>query len=305
MNGTTANKNRKILTRNVKKNIFVAGMLLIPVVHFIIFWGVVNFNSILLAFQRLDPVTGKNFFTGVNFRSLVTSWQYGNLKPALTNTLLTFGLMIFMLPWGFFLTYFLYKKIHLSGFWRTMLFVPTILPAVALTAIFMDIIYPGGPIGHIWKAAGVQTPAFITDGKYARWTILIYILWTNFGGQFILFSGAMSRIPKEVIESARLDGAGMRVEMLKIVLPLCWPTISMLLLLNVAGMFVASGPILLFQGLHYSAITISYKIFNETLVGGQHLGEAAALGSVCTVILFPIVMLVRWLLGKVYANVEF
>ena len=305
MNAEKAKVNRKFLARDVRKNIFVAGMLLIPVVHFIIFYGIVNFNSILMAFQRLDPATGKYFFTTANFQRLVLAWQYGNLKDALISTFLTFGLMIFFLPWGFFLTYFLYKRIPLGGFWRTMLFVPTVLPAIAMTTIFVHMIYPLGPIGSIWTLFGKQAPFFVIGEKYARWTVLVYIFWTNFGGQFILFMGAMSRIPKELIESARIDGAGMWKEMLKIVLPLCWPTFSMLLLLNIAGMFVASGPILLFRGLDSSAITISFKIFDETRAGGHMLGEAAALGVVCTVILFPVVLLLRRLLGKVYADVEF
>ena len=300
-------KHKKISRRRLFDYIFIIGMLLIPVVHFCVFWGAVNFNSILMAFRRLSPETGNYFFTDANFKILVTAYRYGNLMPALANTLLTFGLMMFFLPWGFFITYFLYKKIFLSGFWRTMMFLPTILPAVALTAIFANIVYPNGPIGSIWKLFGAQAPAFLASEKYARWTVLGYIFWTNFGGQFILFSGAMSRIPKEVIESARLDGAGMRTEMLKIVLPLCWPTFSMLLLLNIAGLFVASGPILLFQvqGLHSTALTVSFKIFGETMAGGHLLGEASALGIMCTAILFPVVLISRLGLSKIYADVEF
>lgn len=292
-----------LLKSKAVRNIFIAGMLLIPVAHFIIFWGAVNFNSILLAFQRLDPNAEKNVFTWANFKDILLDFKYGDAKVALVNTLLTFGLLVLLLPWGFFVTYFLYKKIPLSGFWRTMLFVPTILPAVAMTAIFTYLLYGKGPVGSIWGLFGSRPPNFFTDDKYARWSVLSYILWTNFGGQFILFMGAMSRIPKEIAESARLDGAGMRVEMLRITLPLCWPTISMLLLLNIAGLFVASGPVLLLTKGDFKSITISYDIFRSTNSG--LLNEPAALGIVCTVILFPLVLLSRWLLGKVYADVEF
>ena len=300
VNGTTA---EKILSRRAKDGIFIALMLLIPVVHFIIFWGVVNFNSLLMAFQRLDPRTGGNIFTWDNFKDLLVDLKYGDTKVAIQNTFLTFGLMLLLLPWGFFLTYFLYKKIPLSGFWRTMLFVPTILPAVAMTAIFTYLLYPLAPVGSIWRLFGAQTPNFITGEKYSRWTVLAYIFWTNFGGQFIIFSGAMSRISKEITESARLDGAGMRVEMLRIILPLCWPTFSMLLLLNIAGLFMASGPVLLLTGGRFDSTTIAFTVFNDTNNGFYN--RAAALGTICTVILFPIVIVSRYLLGKVYAGVEF
>lgn len=113
----------------------------------------------------------------------------------------------------------------------------------------------------------------------------------------------MSRVPKEVIESARLDGAGMWREMLKIVLPLCWPTISVLLLLNLASIFTATGPILLLTKGEAGTKTLSYWIFDLTRM--NVLGEPAALGLVCTLLLFPIILVSRWGLNKVYANVEF
>ena len=305
MNGESYKK--KILTRNTRKNIFLAGMLLFPVVHFIVFWGVVNFNSILLAFQRLDRATGHRYLTAENFKTLLVYFNLGELKDAFINTFLTSGfLMIFLMPWAFLVTYFLYKKIPLSGFWRVMLFVPTIVPAIAMAYIFRYIIYPEGPVGWLWKLFGAKTPEFLTAPN-ARWTVIFYIFWTNFGGQFILMSGAMSRIPKEVLESAHIDGAGMRVELLRIILPLCWPTISMLLLLNLAALFTASGPVIFLTNGYHNTMTVSYWIFNKLNVPPLNikLNEPAALGVSCTLILLPVILIARWGLSKVYANVEF
>ena len=91
---------------------------------------------------------------------------------------------------------------------------------------------------------------------------------------------------------------------LKIVLPLCWPTLSMILILNISSLFTASGPLLLLTKGMGATRTLSYWIF-EHVQGSTTLGLPAALGIACTVILFPIVMLSKWLLNKVYADVEF
>lgn len=290
----------------VQKNSFIAGMLLLPILHFVIFWIVVNFNSLLLAFQRMDPGTGEIFYTWANFRKLPTLFQYDYLKTALTNTLYTFlFLTVFMLPWGFFVTYFLYKKIALSAFWRTMLFVPTILPAVAMTSIFIFLIDIQGPLGKLVQMFGGTMPPLLAQNKTATATIILYVFWTNFGGQFILYSGAMGRIPVEILESSRLDGAGMRVELFKLILPLCWPTISMLLLLNISGIFTASGPVLLLSGGKAGTDTIAYWVFARVYNIPPNLNEPAAVGIVFTVLLFPVVVLARWALNKVYADVEF
>lgn len=292
------------LNKKAKKNIFVALMLLIPVVHFIIFWVIVNFNSILYAFQRQDPLTGNVLFTWGNFAAVKKLFELGTMKTALVNTLITCGFQtIFLLPWAFFLTYFLYKKIRLSGLWRTLLFVPTVLPAVAMTSIFSYLVHPEAPFGIILKTLFGESTNFMYNEKYSRWMIILYFFWTNFGGQFILISGAMSRVPKEVIESAYLDGAGMRVEMFRILLPLCWPTLSMLLLLSVSTMFSASGPVLLLTDGQANTQTISFWIFKEVWRSTPYL--PATVGLICTLILFPIVLAVRWALSKVYADVEF
>ena len=87
----------KMANKKAKDYAFVAIMLLIPVVHFIIFWGVVNFNSILLAFQRLDRTTGEKYLTLKNFESLVELFKTNELKNALVNTLLTAGFQIIFL----------------------------------------------------------------------------------------------------------------------------------------------------------------------------------------------------------------
>ena len=297
----------RLANKKKKDYLFVAVMLLIPVIHFIVFWGVVNFNSILLAFQRLDRTTGEMYFTFNNFESLVELFETNELKKALINTLLTAGFQIvFLLPWGFFLTYFLFKKIPLRGLWRTFLFLPTILPAIFLTGVFNNAITQYGPIGEIWEMLfNSPIPDFFVDERYGKWGVLLYFFWTNFGGQFILFTGAMTRIPTEIFEAAKVDGAGMGTELFKIVLPLCWPTFSMLLILNIASVFTSTGPILLLTRGAADTKTISYWIFEQVSQPAPALYIPSALGVACTVILFPIITFVRKGLGKIYADVEF
>jgi len=302
---TNVNKNK--MTKKTKDYIFVSLMLLIPVVHFIIFWIIVNFNSILLAFQRLDVVTGELFFTPKNFQTVFKELQSNELKSALINTLLTSGFsIVFLLPWGFFITYFLYKKIPLTGVWRLFLFLPSIMPAIFFTSIFKYAIYPQGPIGKLWMwLFNKEIPTFFLEVDYGKWAVLGYFFWTNFGGQFILFMGAMARIPTQLLEAGQIDGATMRVELIQIVFPLCWSTFSMILVLNVASLFTASGPILLLTGGAAETETISYWIFRHVQGGEGSLFMPSALGVVCTIVVFPIVTFVRWACNKVWADVEF
>ena len=296
---------KRILSENARSNIFVFLMLLIPVVHFIIFWGGVNFNSLRLAFTGIDLNTGETTFSLDHFKSIFNLFKTGELRGALVNTLLTSVFHLALVPWALFLSYFLYRKIPLEGLWKTLLFLPSILPAIAMTSIFKYLIDAEGPVSQLWLTmTGEALPNLLAFDETAKWTILMYIFWTNFGGQFILISGAMAKLPKSLLEAANLDGAGMGTEFFKVVLPLCWPTISMILILNISSMFTATGPLLLLTKGLAGTKTIAYWIF-ERVQGSTTLGLPAALGIGCTVILFPIVMLAKWLLNKVYADVEF
>lgn len=303
---------RRSLTLTKKKKLdylFVFLMLIIPVIHFIVFWIVVNSNSIVLSFQRMDLNTGNTYFTLENFKAIIDLFKTEELKIAFINTLITSGFqIIFLVPWSFVLSYFLYKKIPLTGLWRVMLFLPTILPAIFLTGMFKYAISTvgGSPVGTLWEALFHESiPSLLVEKQYAKWTVLIYFFLTNFGGQFILFSGAMSRIPKETLEAAKIDGVGMFREMFSMVLPLIWPTFSMILILNFASIFTATGPILLLTKGQGETTTISFWIFNEVNNPNASLFVPAALGLACTAVLYPIITFVRWILGRIYGDVEY
>lgn len=92
----------------------------------------------------------------------------------------------------------------------------------------------------------------------------------------LLFTGAMSRIPVSILESIKLDGCGMGREIISIILPLIWPTISTLLVLNATGIFSASGPILLFTKGDYDTTTIGYWIFDMVYTYNNYNVVAAA-----------------------------
>ena len=301
----TVNK-KSILTKKTKDYIFVAAMLIIPVVHFIIFWGVVNFNSILLSFR--DHVTGKLDTSFHYYKAIVNLYKTGGLKESLVNTFIMSGFrIVFLLPWGFFLTYFLFKKLPFTGVWRVCLFLPSILPAIFTTVAYKYLLQSGGPLGILWvKLIDPVKPNFLQDPRYAKWVVLVFYFLTNFGGQFILFTGAMSRIPEQILEAAQIDGAGMGTEIFKIVFPLCWPTFSMLLILNLSTIFTDAGPILFLTGGGADTRNIAFWIFEQVDGGGAgNLYQASAVGIVCTIITFPIVSLVRWASGKIFADVEF
>ncbi len=278
--------------------IFIVVMLAVPVVHWLVFWLGVNINSILLAFQI---PTGD--WSLLSMQTVLREFSnFGSdLSVAVKNTLIYFCKDLLMLPFQLLIAYFLFRKIKGYKAFQIVFYLPAIVSGVAVANMFSNFIAPSGPFGLILKSFGVDpVPEFLANSDYATATILFYTVWLGWGGQMLLLGGALARIPLEVIESARLDGIGSFREMLYIILPLVWPTFSTLLILNMTGLFAASGPILLFTKGEFETSTIGYWIFDKVAYqGASAYNEVAAAGLVCTVVGVPVIMFFRWLIERV------
>ncbi len=278
--------------------IFISVMLALPILHWIIFWFVVNINSILLAFKI--PTGDWSLETlKVVLRDLGSFDS--DLRIAIKNTFIYFTKDVLMLFFQLMIAYFFYKKILGFKVFRIIFYIPSIVSGVAIATMFSNFITPSGPLGVILNKFGVDpVPEFLADSDYATKTILLYTIWLGWGGNMLLFGGAFARIPTELIEAAKLDGITVTKEFIYLIMPLVWSTLSTLLILNMTGLFAASGPILLFTRGAYRTTTIGYWIFDKVaFVGVSAYNEVAAAGLIFSCIGVPVIMFFKWLLERI------
>lgn len=274
-------------------------MLAVPILHWFVFWLYVNVNSIAMAFQL--PSGGWSLH---QFRTLFyeLSRPDSQIVIAFRNTLIYFANSVcVILPLALGLSYLFYKKIFMYKVFRVVLYCPAIISAVAMTSAFSNIISPVGPLGVILQKLGVDpVPELLADARYATWTMVFYCAWTGIGTGTLLFQGAMARIPVDVLEASRLDGCQAGTELIKIIIPLIWPTISTQLILTLTGMLTASGPILLLTMGEHDTTTLSFWIFYNVKYTGS-LNQVAAAGLFFTAVSVPVILTIRWLIEKVPA----
>ena len=100
-----------------RKRLFVASILIIPIINFLIFWLYVHIDALILAFQKEDYSTGnlKLLFTMDNFQMVYEGFfKTEGLARAMINTLLFyFNSLLVITPIGLILAYFIFKKILL------------------------------------------------------------------------------------------------------------------------------------------------------------------------------------------------
>ena len=282
--------------------IFVIAILIIPIVHWLIFWFGVNINSILLAFQLPTGEWSLETMESV-IKEIIANDSNAiiNLNTSIRNTLIYFAKDILMLPFHLIIAYFFYKKLSGYRVFQVIFYLPSIISGVAFSTMFENFIAPSGPVGAIMTGLGVDpVPGLLANSDYATGTILFYTIWIGWGGNMLLLGGALARVPLEILESARLDGISPAKELVYMILPLIWSTLSTLLILNMTALFVADGPILLFTKGKYQTSTIGYWIFDKIYMQGPSAyNSVAAAGLIFTLIGAPIILFVKWLIEKV------
>ena len=282
--------------------IFVIAMLAIPVIHFCVFWIYINANSIMMAFQIPSGKWSWDSFRAV-FMNIKAGEGVGNdsLVLAIRNTLIFFFTNLLIIPFHILIAYFLYRRIKGFKVFQIIFYLPAIVSGVAVTEMFRQFIAPDGPLGVMLTNMGVETiPHFLANSDYAIWTILVYTLWLGWGGHMLLLGGALARVPVEILESARVDGITTPKEIVYMICPLIWPTVSTLLILQMTTLFSASGPILLFTGGDFKTTTLGFWIFAKVKYGGSAMyNQVAAAGLLFTLIGMPLILGARGLIEQI------
>ncbi|MEP6843821.1 MAG: sugar ABC transporter permease, partial [Pseudolysinimonas sp.] len=96
---------------------------------------------------------------------------------------------------------------HASGLWRTLFYLPALVPPVASVVAFVFLFNPAtGPINAILKLVGVDGPLWFSDPAWSKPSLLLLGVWVM-GDILIIFLASLLDVPKELLEAAELDGA--------------------------------------------------------------------------------------------------
>lgn len=295
------------LKKDTKDLIFVILLVALPLLQFFIFYVCVNINSILLAFKKYDINNNVSFAGFENFKQLFIDFKSFTLyKVALKNSTLVFliGCPI-SLTLALLFSYYIYKKnSKFANIFKVVLFLPSVIPAIALATMFVQITDSAYP-KLMQLLFNREVFGLLQNPKSTIGTIIFYNIWCSFGVNMLLLISAMSSINPSMIEAAKIDGVSFFQEFIYITFPQIFGTIKTLLIVSVGGFFVNSASIVSFYGTtaDESVYTIGYYIYKETVnlsLNNSQVGvpKLAAFGILLTVITLPIVYLLRYVLER-------
>jgi len=201
---------------------------------FLVFTAYPIVASLYYSFTYFDTLSPPVWVGAQNYTRLLTEdplfWQ------SLRNTLfmVVFGLPASLVA-GLALALLLNQKLRGMAIYRTIFYIPSIVPTVASSVLWMWLLNPQiGLINKMLAAAGVQGPGWLTDPAWSKPALILMGLW-GAGGGMILWLAGLQGVPQHLYEAAELDGASPLMQFRHVTLPMLTPYIFFNLIMGTIG----------------------------------------------------------------------
>ncbi len=221
-------------------------------------------------------------------------WQSLKVTTLYTLASVPLGLVL-----AFVLALLINTKVKGIAFFRTIYYLPSIVPAVASAVLWAWIFNTEfGLFNAVLRYFGISRIAWLQDPTYALWALIIMSLW-GLGGAMIIYLAGLQGIPDVYYEAAEIDGAGRWNQMWNITLPLLSPVIFFNLIMSIIGTFqVFTAGFLITDGGPQNA-TLFYVLYLYRN-GFEYLdmGYSAALAWVLFFIILVLTLLIFRYVGS-------
>ena len=177
-----------------------------------------------------------------------------------------------------------------QAFFRTALFAPVVTTVVAVAVIWRYLLHTRyGLINQALAGLGIDPIDWLGDPHWSMPAIILFAAWKNFGYNMVILLAALQAVPRELYESARVDGAGSLRQFTDVTFPMLTPTLVMVAIMTVAGYFqLFAEPYVMTQGGPLrSTVSVLYYMYEEGF-RWWNLGFASAVAFVLFLIIFTV-----------------
>lgn len=248
--------------------------------------------SFYLSFCRYDVLSPPSWVGLQNYRNLFAH------DPLFWKSLYnTFYYAVFSVPLGIVagvaLALLLSTDIRGLSVYRTIFYLPSIVPMVASSILWIWLLNPQmGLINTILRLFGMEGPAWLGSTAWSKPSLILMSIWAC-GGSMIIYLAGIKDIPSTLYEAAKVDGANVLQRTVHITLPMLTPVIFFNLVMGVINAFqyFTQAYVMTFGLPENSTLFYSMYLFNNAWLY-LNMGYASAMAW----ILFSIVMAATLLL---------
>lgn len=291
----------------MKRRVLTPYMFILPcLLVLIIFVYMPLFQNLIYSFQNFSMLSGKHSFIGFkNYTAMlsdpvVLTALINNLKYAVISVIFQVGL-------GLILAAILEDELmrRIAPLFRTVFFVPVIISITVICLLFTFIYHPTeGLLNMFLQAIGLDSWAkpWLGSSSTAMYAVIAVSQWQSIGYVMMLFIVAIQKIPEDLYEAAKIDGAGKIRRFFSVTLPQVKEMFFVASIITVIGsVMVFNEPFILTNGggPGTSSITIAVHMYQSGFFKDS-MGYASTIAMLIFVIsaLLAIIQMVLFRTGK-------
>jgi raffinose/stachyose/melibiose transport system permease protein len=253
-------------------------------------------ENVRLSFFSWDAFTPTPIFVGLdNYTRAVGDPVFW--RALLNNTYYAVASLVFQVFVALILAAILEEAVgkRLRGFLRTVYFIPAAISITVAGILFSFVYNPQiGLLNRLLGALGLDAwkHAWLGEEGTAIWSVIAMSQWQSIGYTAILFVVAIQRIPRELFEAARMDGAGPVRSFFTITIPMVREMTTLLVILTISGAFLVFNEVMVMTaGGPDNSSQVLNTLLYESAFKRDDNGYAATIATVIFVITFVIAAL--------------
>jgi multiple sugar transport system permease protein len=232
-------------------------------------------------FIGLDNYEKMFFDDPLFYKSLRATVYYAALSVPLTLAL------------SFAVALLLNQKVVGRSIFRTIFYLPVLVPAIANTILWMWLLNPDfGLANMILEKVGLPTSLWLYDEQTVIPSMVLMAMW-GFGGATVIFLAGLQGVPAHLYESVEVDGGGTWARFRTITIPMMTPTIFFNLVMGIIGGFQAfTEAFIMTEGGPNNASLFYVLYLYRTAFTESDMGYASALAWLLFVVILIVTILV-------------
>ena len=226
------------------------------------------------------------------------AWAFGKaMQPVLVNNVVWLTVFPTITTGLALMAAMLLDRVKFERVARTFLILPTAISFVAGSVIWrMMYEYKApflpqlGTLNAILKGLGFDPVPWLLEEGLNNFSLIFVAVWMNLGIATLIISAGVKNIPRELVEAARLDGAGDMSVFRYVTMPMLWPTILVVATTQAIFTLKVFDIVYVMTNGSYGTDVIANKMYHELFVT-QHLGHASAIAMLLLLMASPVIIM--------------
>lgn len=183
------------------------------------------------------------------------------------------------------------QEIYGARLYRVFFYLPSVIPTVAVSMLFIWMLAPKGLLNALVGLVGIPPQEWLNNPRLALWSLVLISLW-GYGASMVIFLAGLQGIPEHLYDAAKIDGANLWQRFANVTLPMLSPVILFNGVMAIIGTFqvFTTGYIVTQGGPNFATHFYVLYLYKSAFVHFE-MGFACAMAWILFLIILAVTLL--------------